>query len=375
MHINSFIGSLSKEHIKNVLGIDVSLNESHQLSEDVISRIIEAQLLYENFLSSLKDYAKEKVNKAVSTIKDWKDSAVLLYKILSDENTLSNFSDNLWKTFKNSSVLKTLYSKIGNIKIGETAISEYLDALIKKITSLKGWPKFVAASGIATAGKFLYDTLGKLDVNKIIEYVKNYLSDEALTKITTKILSGGFGALVSWFEAAKIGVQTLYNTLAPTIKKFSAFIKEIKDMIKEAEEIIKCKNEKCNHQWSLSDGGKDPYMCHLCGTDNSPIEELHEGEFCPRCLIEYILEHRNILAEAKYKGRTVQLGKPMAGDVKKFKVYVKNKSGKVIKVNFGQKGVKIKKSNPARRKSFRARHKCSTAKDRTTPRYWSCRKW
>jgi hypothetical protein len=140
-------------------------------------------------------------------------------------------------------------------------------------------------------------------------------------------------------------------------------------------EIIKCKNEKCNHEWSLSDGGKDPYMCHLCGTDNSPIEELHEGEFCPRCLIEYILEHRNILAEAKYKGRTVQLGKPMVGDVKKFKVYVKNKNGKVIKVNFGQKGVKIKKSNPKRRKSFRARHKCSTAKDRTTPRYWSCRKW
>jgi hypothetical protein len=65
----------------------------------------------------------------------------------------------------------------------------------------------------------------------------------------------------------------------------------------------------------------------------------------------------------------------MKGDVKKFKVYVKNKKGKVVKVNFGQKGVKIKKSNPKRRKSFRARHKCHTAKDRTTPRYWSCRKW
>ena len=53
----------------------------------------------------------------------------------------------------------------------------------------------------------------------------------------------------------------------------------------------------------------------------------------------------------------------------------KNKKGNVIKINFGQKGVKIKKNNPARRKSFRARHKCDTAKDRTTPRYWSCRAW
>lgn len=106
------------------------------------------------------------------------------------------------------------------------------------------------------------------------------------------------------------------------------------------------------------------------------LEEISEGEFCPQCLAEYIEDHvSQPLEEAKYKGRTVPLGKPMAGDVKKFKVYVKNKKGNVIKVNFGQKGVKIKKSNPERRKSFRARHKCDTAKDRTTPRYWSCRKW
>jgi hypothetical protein len=105
------------------------------------------------------------------------------------------------------------------------------------------------------------------------------------------------------------------------------------------------------------------------------MEELHEGEFCPQCLAEYIVAHANLIVEAEYKGRQVPLGKPMKGDVKKFKVYVKNKKGNVIKVEFGQKGVKIKKNNPARRKSFRARHKCHTAKDRTTARYWSCRKW
>jgi len=107
------------------------------------------------------------------------------------------------------------------------------------------------------------------------------------------------------------------------------------------------------------------------------MEELHEGQFCPQCLVEYILERWNkcVLEEAEYQGRTVPLGKPMAGDVKKFKVYVKNKKGNVVKVNFGQKGVKIKKNNPGRRKNFRARHRCDTAKDRTTARYWSCRKW
>jgi len=105
------------------------------------------------------------------------------------------------------------------------------------------------------------------------------------------------------------------------------------------------------------------------------VHELNEGEFCPMCLKAYILEHINKLEEAEYKGRSVPLGKPMAGDVKKFKVYVKNNKGNVVKVNFGQKGARIKKNNPKRRKSFRARHKCDSAHDRTTPRYWSCRKW
>lgn len=79
--------------------------------------------------------------------------------------------------------------------------------------------------------------------------------------------------------------------------------------------------------------------------------------------------------EAKYQGREVPLGKPMAGDVKKSKVYVKKPNGKVVKVNFGDKKMKIKKSNPKRRKSFRARHNCKNPGPRWKARYWSCRAW
>ena len=82
------------------------------------------------------------------------------------------------------------------------------------------------------------------------------------------------------------------------------------------------------------------------------------------------------LNEAKYQGREVNLGKPMAGDVKKYKVYVKDpQTGNVKKVNFGDKKLSIKRDNPGRRKNFRARHRCATAKDRTSARYWSCRMW
>jgi len=76
------------------------------------------------------------------------------------------------------------------------------------------------------------------------------------------------------------------------------------------------------------------------------------------------------------------LGKPMQGDVKKFKVYVKNDKGNVVKVNFGFGGssahgkvMKIKKNNPERRASFRARHNCASPGPRWKARYWSCRKW
>jgi hypothetical protein len=89
------------------------------------------------------------------------------------------------------------------------------------------------------------------------------------------------------------------------------------------------------------------------------------------------------LWEAEYRGRKVPLNKPMRGDVKKFKVYVKDpKTGNVKKVNFGHGGtsakrktMRIRKSNPARRRSFRARHNCDNPGPKTKARYWSCRKW
>ena len=91
-------------------------------------------------------------------------------------------------------------------------------------------------------------------------------------------------------------------------------------------------------------------------------------------LSDYLKKQK--VEEAEYDGRKVKLNKPMQGDVKKFKVYVKDpKTGNVKKVNFGQKGMVIKKDNPEARKSFRARHKCDQKKDKTKPGYWPCKKW
>ena len=87
------------------------------------------------------------------------------------------------------------------------------------------------------------------------------------------------------------------------------------------------------------------------------------------------------LQEAEYQGRKVKLNKIMQGDQKKFKVYVKNPKGNVVKVNFGQGGkakggtMRIRKSNPGARKSFRARHNCDNPGPKHKARYWACRTW
>jgi len=107
---------------------------------------------------------------------------------------------------------------------------------------------------------------------------------------------------------------------------------------------------------------------------DTPIIEMHGNN-----ILVYTDEIAGKLIntlEAEYRGRKVKLGKPMRGDVKKFKVYVKDpKTGNVKKVNFGDPNMRIKKSNPARRRSFRARHNCDNPGPRTKARYRSCRKW
>ena len=101
--------------------------------------------------------------------------------------------------------------------------------------------------------------------------------------------------------------------------------------------------------------------------------------------IHFLKNMKEEITEAEYQGRKVKLNKPMDGDVKKFKVYVKNPKGNVVKVNFGhggtsakkagEKTMRIKKDNPERRKAFRARHNCDNPGPRHKARYWSCKMW
>ena len=109
-------------------------------------------------------------------------------------------------------------------------------------------------------------------------------------------------------------------------------------------------------------------------TEATSLDEGSDGA-CGACLLE-MLNEGYIMEQAEYRGRKVKLGKPSIGDVRKYKVFVRDPdTGNVVKVNFGDPNMEIRRDDPKRRKSFRARHKCHLAKDRTTPRYWSCKFW
>jgi hypothetical protein len=103
---------------------------------------------------------------------------------------------------------------------------------------------------------------------------------------------------------------------------------------------------------------------------------IYEGKRVPLDFpyVEQFSTSESIVNEAEYKGKDVELNKPKRGGPKKFFVYVKDpQTGNVKKVSFGDKGMSVKVSDPAARKSFAARHKCPQKKDKTTPGYWSCR--
>jgi hypothetical protein len=202
-------------------------------------------------------------------------------------------------------------------------------------------------------------------------------------------------------------ITELRQLIRNTIKEaFFIDENEIEKNNKQEEADIDVECEKCGWTWNTANSEEsDKYVCHQlgCGFDNSyryankannevideyDVNETNLSEV--KDFVKFMKEYTSFLAEAQcdcvmeaeYHGRKVSLGKPMQGDIKKFKVYVKNPKGKVVKVNFGFGGssakgkrMNIKKNNPIRRKAYRARHHCDNPGPRTKANYWSCRKW
>jgi hypothetical protein len=203
-----------------------------------------------------------------------------------------------------------------------------------------------------------------------------------------------------WKGYKQIGMKDKDGREVPNCVPIDENAKEQENV--EEDEAVDVECEKCGWEWNTADSDpNDKYICHKCGFDNSyryankanedEIDEYDvENEQDLKEFITFIKEYTQMLNEAdcgcvfeaEYHGRKVTLGKPMQGDIKKFKVYVKNNKGKVVKVNFGFGGksahgkrMNIKVHNPKRRSAYRKRHHCDNPGPRWKANYWSCRKW
>ena len=204
----------------------------------------------------------------------------------------------------------------------------------------------------------------------------------------TKIKEGEF--LDSLFPKAKVDkaikiAKKMSGNMTGAVKAIEKFFPgmskntKVQDALRQANESITEARGTCwvgyQQVGMKKKGGK---MVPNCVKETTEIFYEEDGKGYGYTF-EYINDGK--LDEAEYQGRKVKLGKVMQGDTKKFKVYVKNPKGNVVKVNFGQGGgakggtMKIRKSNPKARKSFRARHNFYNPGPRHKSRYWSCRKW
>ncbi len=161
--------AINKDHITNVLGINVPpLSENQQISQDFLMLIKEEQLLYETFLSTIKDFAKDKLNKTVSVIKDCKDAAVVFAKILSSGELLNDFLDPLRRR------VKDLIDKINTIL--ETLKLDFLvkriNNFFKTITNLEGWKSLFSLLSLV---RILFYVKKKLPKDGVKAFVNQYL--------------------------------------------------------------------------------------------------------------------------------------------------------------------------------------------------------
>ena len=181
------------------------------------NRILQEQLLQEAFLDSVKDYAKEKYSKTITTINDWKDLAVVMGKVISNPTTLNRFADDVWKNFKD-----TTYKKLTALlqKIGLNDLIIKIKSVVDKITNLDGWKKFLAAAGIGAMINYVVEKMAGLAPSAIKTFLQNYVSEKGLGEILSKLTD--FKSYVGWLQPIIKGVDMLYDVLKSSINRFKS---------------------------------------------------------------------------------------------------------------------------------------------------------
>ena len=224
---------LSRNHIVFTLGISVPLNESIKLNKELTLRILQEQLLYETFLDSIKNYASEKYNQVVTTIKDWKDAAVVIGKVLSDENLLNDFLKPLERRVVNLIQPLTDFLK----KLNLDSFIETIKSFIEKIKSLQGWKKFMALITTGSIITYIIEKLKSLAPDAVKTFLSKYFSGNFINDVLEKLTD--WQSYLGWLQPIVKGVETIFSFLKPLINAFS---KAFQSGSKFATKLIKENN-------------------------------------------------------------------------------------------------------------------------------------
>ena len=363
-------GDIESRELKLYIDNDSQLYNSRfmpimkNLSKKMKKGKFDKKLAIKGFMYLVDDGAKKYV-------KDHGGNAKEMFSKKDRIAVASDLADEFEDAYKNKE-----YSFMESINEGRVLhFTQIKDKTLEK--HLKVIAKKVGATVSKISGGFKVDADN--DGRKLAQVV-DYIFDKSLMK---GLMSGGGMSRVQLVneESGNVIDEGLGDMVGKSIGKYNKKRKKNMDALKKLKKKESVEEARGTCWVGYQQVGmkkKGDRMVPNCVKEIIEIfyEENGEGH-------GYTLEHIKDLSlnEAEYQGRKVKLGKIMQGDTKKFKVYVKNPKGNVVKVNFGQGGkakggtMRIRKSNPKARANFRARHNCDNPGPRHKARYWSCRKW
>ena len=220
---------MTKEHIIYTLGINVpTLTESLNKNKNSLQLILEEQMLYESFIDSIKTYAKDKWDKTISTITDWKDVAVAVGKSITS-NKIPELTNAAYR-YGIKNPLKTLKSILDKIKLSKL-YEDYVLPFIKKIGSIEGWKGFLLTLGIGSIITYITTQLSKISAETMTQWIYKYFSGQAIADITSKFIN--FTSFVGWLQPIIKGTKIIFDILKPSISRLNVADKFVNPSITE----------------------------------------------------------------------------------------------------------------------------------------------
>ena len=224
---------LTSNHNKYILGIDiVPLNEDTYIDPNIFQLIKEEQLLYETFLSTIKDFAKDKLNKTVDVIKDWKDAAVVFAKILSSGELLNDFLYPL--RLRVQKIINEITNILKRLKLD--SLVQRIKNFFKKILNLKGWKSLFS---LLSLGGILFYITKKLPKDGIKAFINQYLLENFLDDVLSKLTN--WKTFTGWLSPIIGGIGILYEFIKDLLREFSQALKSSSSW---ATKLIKENNKK-----------------------------------------------------------------------------------------------------------------------------------